>query len=208
MSDEAVFNKRMAKRMNKKKKEPVVDPRTDAEKEIDAAVKKSKLQEAKNAQRKKNFWRLIYGCAAILPIYGVYYLFKPYQARMAYGICQVYIELSIRYPDTLYFSAVEDFPSSVRVWYAHVDSFGEYKYESTQCFFKADPSGASPLLVEKIVTNRREVDPEIVNDFNRSMPVVIANMPDLTYPAALPDSLGDLQIDSDSLRKLILEKSY
>ncbi len=207
MSDEAVFNKRMAKRA-KQKKEPVVDTRTDAEKEIDAAVKKSKLQEARNAARKKNMWRLVYAVAALVVVYFTYYLFKPYQARTAYGICTVYIELNVRYPDTLYFSAVEDFPTSVRVWYAHTDSFGEYRYESTQCFFKADPTGVSPFIVDKIVTNRREVDQKIVADFNRSLPVVLLNMPDLTYPAALPDSLGDLQIDSDSLRKLILDKSY
>jgi hypothetical protein len=207
MSDEAVFNKRMAKRQ-KKIKELSVEVKTEADKEIDAAVQKSKLQEEKDAQRKKIMWRFVYACATLLLIYGIYYLFKPYQARVAYGICKVYVELSVRYPDTLYFSAVDDFPTSVRLWYTYLDSFGEYRFESTQCFFKADPTGAAPFMIDKISTNRREVDPKIVTQFNRSLSVILTHMPDLDYPAPLADSLEDLQIDTDSLRKPIVDKSY
>ncbi len=204
MSDEALFQKRMAKR-TKGKKQSKIDVRSDAEKEIDSSVADTKLQEQHRLQKKKNFHRMIYAGVAMLLAYFIYYLFKPYHAGMGYGVCKVYTELNARYPDTLYFSSVEPFASSIRVWYTQIDAFGEYKLDSIQCFYKPDPSGRLPFILERIAVNRRDVDPEKVEQFNKILPVIFAHPPDLIYPTALPDSLADLKIDPTKYLKKILE---
>ena len=159
MSDDALFQKRMAK-TTRKKKEPKIDIRTDDEKEIDSAVAETKLQEQEKLRKKRNFRRMAGGGAALVLAYLIYLGLKPFEAGMGYAVCKVFVELNMRYPDTLYFSSVETFGTSIRVWYTHVDAFGEYKLESTQCFYKPDPEGKVPFIFDRIAINRRDVDSE------------------------------------------------
>lgn len=203
MSEESTIEKLAAKRI-KAKKQAIEDVRSNAEKEIDDAIEKSKLQQEKIKARKKLFKRGVYFSLILLFAYGLYYLFKPFQASMGYGICKTFLELQVRFPQTLHVSSIESFQTSVRLWYVQTDSFGEYKMDSIQCYYKPDPSGALPYVIEKIVMRRREVDPKKVEEFNKVLPQIFANPPDLTVPAPLPDSLQDLQINPDALRRPIL----
>jgi hypothetical protein len=200
MSDEALFQKRMAKTV-RKKKEPKIDIRSEAEKEIDTAVAETKLQEQEKLRKKRNFRRTLGGAGALIFAYLIYLGLKPFEAGMGYAVCKVFVELNVRYPDTLYFSSVETFGSSIRVWYTHVDAFGEYKLESTQCFYKPDPENKVPFIFERVAINRRDVDSEKIDHWNKILPVTFAHHPTLVYPTALPDSLGALKFDTDRYRK-------
>lgn len=176
--------------------------KTQVEEQIDAAIAQSSVQERKRAQRKFRFY-LAMGVGVVLVFsYGVHWLMKPYQGGLAFGICKVFLEGMTRYPDHLRLSTVEEFETSVRIWYTQVDSFGEYRMEPIQCYYKNDPERGT--LVDKVTINRREVDPKLVDNFNQALPSVSAFPINTDIPAPLPDSLQDLQIDTQRFRKPIL----
>ena len=128
-------------------------------------------------------------------------LFIPYKGTMAFGICKVFLELNVQYPSTIEVSNVEEFATSVRVWYSHSDSFGEFRMEPIQCYFKADEELG--FILDKVTVRRREIDPELVNKFNQSLAVVLQNPPDLTLPPPPDDSLKNLHIDINRIFKPI-----
>ena len=112
---------------------------------------------------------------------------------MAFGICKVFTEMYVQFPTTLKFNSVEEFSTSVRIWYTHTDSFGEYIMEPIQCYYKADEQYG--YILDKVTIRRREIDQKIVDDFNKTLPVIFANPPDLTLPVPPEDSLKNLQIN-------------
>jgi hypothetical protein len=167
--------------------------------ELEKVLSTSAIGEARAAKKKQIFKYGLWAAGGGVLVWLGMYLFAPYQAGVTYGICKVYLETTLRFPQELRVSTVEDFGDSVRLWYTQVDAFGEYRMESIQCYYKMDPQlGAQ---IDKILVNRRPVDLQKIKDFNKILPVVMANMPDLTYPSALPDSLNDLQIDTDLFRR-------
>lgn len=178
------------------------EKKATAEEEIDFIVARSKVKERK----KKLFMkRLKIGggsTLAILLVYGVYLLFKPYNGTMAFGICKVFIELNTQFPDTIRLSTVEEVGMSVRIWYTQTDSFGAYRLEPMQCYFKEHPEYGFAL--DKVTIKRREIDPAVIERFNASLPVILQNPPDLALPNPLPDSLENLQFDFAKFRKPIL----
>jgi hypothetical protein len=180
---------------------PLADAATDmvqqkrslADAEIDAAIARSSVKEKQKFTRKKQIKYAIFGVVGLLLSYGIYFLFAPYKGTMAFGICKVFLELTVQFPDELKLSTVEELPTSVRIWYTQIDGFGQYRMEQIQCFFKADETYGS--ILDKVTIRRREVDPLVVQKFNKTLPIIFAYPPDLTMPVPLPDSLEDLQID-------------
>lgn len=176
-------------------------PIVSAEEEIEAALADSSAKKKQKLARKKKIKYASIGLALLLVAYVVYWGIKPYKGSSAYGVCKVFLELTLRYPKTLRVSTVEELKSSVRIWYTQTDSFGEYRLEPIQCYFKKDERYGFAL--ERVTIRRREVDKALVTDFNNTLPAVFANMPDLTIPAPLTDSLKDLQIETFRFRKPI-----
>lgn len=115
------------------------------------------------------------------------------------------MELNILYPQTLRISEVtylrED--NSVRIWFAHTDAFGEYRMENFKCSFGPDPKSGSGTVLTRVERNRMEIDPAKVELFNNAIPYLVANPPDLTMPPKIPDSLQNMQIETQRFRKPI-----
>lgn len=172
--------------------------------ELDIAIRQGKIAEQKKQQNKK---RMIIGGVAgglLLLGYGIFLLFAPYKGGTAYGVCRVFLELNVEYPDLLHIMATETLGSSERIWYMQTDSFGQSRMETVQCYFDNDKPGT--FLLRKIKINRQEVPQEVVDRFNVSVPVVLKNLPDLTIPGPLPNNLRGLQFDTDMYRKQIFNK--
>ena len=127
-------------------------------------MKSSPLAQKKKAKRKKQFKKLIIYAVIGLISYGMWYLFKPFQKGLNYGICKVFIELQVPYPYTLYFSEAIDFSDSIRIWYSYLDSFGDYRLTRTQCYF--GPHERYGFGLTRVTTGKREIDPDIVEQFN------------------------------------------
>ena len=166
--------------------------------EIEEALANSKLAEQQRVKRKKMFNYAFYIAGLTFLFWAYDFLFSAYTADIKYGICKVYLELDVQYPQDLRVSTVDDYGTYVRIWYTQLDAFGEYRMEQIQCNFRADP--VTKLALEKVAINRREVDPAKVERFNTSIPVIIANPPPLEIPPPLTDSLSGLQINTDAFR--------
>lgn len=134
------------------------------------------------------------GSFILFLIWIIYMLFVPYKGGMTFGVCKVFLELYVPYPSTLRLSTVDDLGSSVRIWYTHSDSFGQYQLEPIQCFYREDPN--LPFALDRVTVRRRELDAARIETFNHSLPTIFANPPDLSLPWPLEDSLKDLQLDT------------
>ncbi len=194
-------------RGGKKKKaaapgKPKRPPKTQVEEQIDEALAKSSFQGQKKGQRKLQM--KIGGVLGVVLLisWTLYSMGQPGKGSMAYGICSVFLESNIRYPHLLRMSTVEEFAASVRIWYTQIDSFGATRMEPIQCYFKQDEKLGT--ILEKITINRREVNQKRVDDFNRSISTIMSYPPNLDLPWSLPDSLQDLQIETEKFRKPIL----
>ena len=183
------------------------DPKKTTEEEIKDAVGKSKFKEKQKQAQKKQF-QIGGGLIAVLLVGFLIYLgLKPYQGSKAFGVCKVFLELQIEYPPTVRLAGVRESGNWVRIWYAHTDSFGEYKMERLQCNFRQDEKYGFALDTATI--ERRKLDPAKIESFNRSLPIVLQNMPDLTLPSALPTNLRSLQFQTDLFRQQLgLRRSY
>ncbi|MCB1563430.1 MAG: hypothetical protein KDJ75_07645 [Alphaproteobacteria bacterium] len=171
---------------------------SETDDEIEAALAGSTVQ-AKYAKKKKKTIRTIGTLiSTVILVYGIYLLFKPFQAPLTYGVCRVFLELNVQFPDTLRLSTAEQIGNTMRIWYTQVDAFGQYRMENIQCRFERDEKMG--FRVEKILINRREIAPERVEAFNNILPVILADPPNLDYPAPIPDALKDVQIDADTFR--------
>ena len=166
-------------------------------------IKASPLAQKKKAKRKKQIKQaIILGIILILG-YGVWLLFKPFKKGMNYGICKIFIELQVPYPYTLYFSEAIDFADYIRVWYSYLDSFGDYTLTKAEWYF--GPHERYGFGLTRVTLGKREIDPEIVEQFNHSIPAIVSNPPALEYPIPLPNDPADLQFDFERFRKKILD---
>lgn len=197
-----ILNRKKDPTLQKKLQAETLDFESKADAEINAAVQKSKLQARANKTRKTRLKQGGLAIAAVFLSYVGYGLFKPYQAGLTFGVCKIFLELNTRYPHTLRLSTVEELNDFVRIWYTQTNAFGEYKLENIQCHFEADEKTGGRL--SKISINRRAVDPERVAAFNKMLPIIFENPPDLTYPRPISNRLEDMKIQTHLFRKPIL----
>ena len=170
--------------------------------EIQEILKSSKVQESAKLKRKKKFRIYASLIGSVVIGYLGYLLFKPYEAGMDFGYCRVLLELNVQYPDRLVLSSVEEKSSLIRIWYMQVDSFGQERFENIECFHGQDPERG--YYISKVRVNRRDIDQDRVELFNKSLPAIAANPPDLVYPRRLRDALGNIDIQTYLFRKQIL----
>lgn len=159
------------------------------------------LQEKRAANKKKLTKQGMILAGVVTFGFFVSWLFAPFQGGVPYGICKTFLELQVKYPQTLQLSTVDQTLKkgmAVRIWFTQLDPYGEYRLEPIECLFRPDPVMGAAL--EKVTINRIEVDPKKVAAFNAAIPGLVTNPPDLDLPTPLPDSLRGLQIDPMALR--------
>ena len=175
--------------------------KTDEPKPPPEPKNKSALEKREILKRKRRFriGMLILAIPFALLLWD--WLFKPFKADMSFGICRVFLELNVQYPQNLVISDVEYVRNFVRLWYMQTDAFGQERMENMECHFGWDETRGSYLT--KVLVERREVDPKKVERFNTSMDTIFAYPPDLTYPRRLRDALGNIDIQTYLFRKPI-----
>ena len=161
----------------------------------------SKVAARKRKKRVGHFKKVGIAIMALILGYGIYLLFKPFQGSMLFGICKVFLEQQVQFPHTLRLSVAQEFQQSARIWYSHVDAFGAYRLEPMECFYI--PDEVTGAKFEYVTVGRRQLDPDIIERFNRSIPVILQNPPDLTLPQGFPDTLNALKFDTGMFTKKI-----
>jgi hypothetical protein len=116
---------------------------------------------------------------------------QPPQGTIYYGICGALLQQNVAYPETIKHTSIEQYPSALRIYFTHVDAFGQFKLEMLECVFKNDPNKG--IQMEKVLYNRQFMDQAIIDKFNVSIPAVILSEPDLTLPEPIPSALESLK---------------
>lgn len=172
---------------------------------IEEEKPKASLAEKLKAENKKKLKKKIILTSVVIfsafIAYGVHWLFKPYMAPPDYGICRTFIELNISYPETLevsQFSYGRD--GGLRLWFTHIDAFGEYRMEQFRCWFEYNEYG-QVSKVKALKKGRVNLDPDIVAHLNSSLPYFHANPVILAWPY-IPDSLTGVMFETHLFRKI------
>ena len=149
-------------------------------------------------------------------MYSVY-SFVPPQGNILYGICRVFIERQLQFPNTMRIvefsqkipeSEDQRYPKRVTygVTFSSTDGFGQRMLNTVDCDFRYDDALANgPSLgytLERTLVNGRAAhgwsdvyyppnrkkpraaddNSELLEEFNKIIPVIIAHPPDLTLP--------------------------
>lgn len=121
----------------------------------------------------------IAGVIMLVIIMSVYAL-QPKKAPMAYGLCSTFLELNTTYPQTLNYIDLEGSSTAIRIYFTSTDAFGQFKQEMLECKF--GPDEQMGMKITTVLRNRRPVDPELVKEFNLTLPTIMASDPYLVMP--------------------------
>lgn len=160
--------------------------------EIQQSLSKGSAGDKRKAVFKKRLKIALSIVGIFFAIWAYKWLFTGKSGGTGFGLCRVFLELQVRYPQELRLSYVRPLSRTMRIWYVEHDAFGQTRYDAMDCTFKKDPQRG--LILDKVTINRREMDPDIIARFNTSIPAVTAYPPDLTYPKGLPDNLRALKL--------------
>jgi hypothetical protein len=148
--------------------------------DITQEIKRKRLEEyeAKMVKLKKRM-KIAGGVLVFLSLI-VWWGLQPLKGKIEYGVCRTYAEMNIQYPDTMQISEVKEFDRATRVYYTHIDAFGQSRKELIECAFRRDVNGN--LYAEKIEINRLPEPDDKVEKFNATINTIIAFEPDLIIP--------------------------
>jgi hypothetical protein len=143
---------------------------------------------------KKRMWRkrrrIAYGVFAFIGLI-VWFGYQPLEGPVQVGICRTYAELKLAYPDTFRITTYETFERSTRLYYTYIEPFGQFRSEMIDCKF-LPPRGPIPQI-EAVEVNRIVEDDDKVEEFDRTIPSIMANKPDLIIPRPYSGTFEDLK---------------
>jgi len=122
----------------------------------------------------------------------------PQKGGIIYGMCDAFLEQQTPFPETINHTTVEQYRKAVRIYYTHIDAFGEYQLELVECSFRQDPQRGVQLesvyfdhVKESTEKSRAEgkgrlyqVKQDYIDLFNKSASpaAILAGEPDLSLP--------------------------
>lgn len=121
----------------------------------------------------------------------------PRKGNILYGMCLSFLELQVPFPETIEPKEIEFYRKGTRIYFTHLDGYGEYRLETLECAFEQDPQKGVQLESayfnyvkpstnkERIIGKGRlyAVKQEEIDLFNRSLsPAAILQDIDLSLP--------------------------
>lgn len=85
---------------------------------------------------------LIYSSISFALLFVIVIIFQsctPRQGNILYGMCLSFLELQLPFPETIEPKEIEFYRAGTRIYYTHLDGFGEYRLETIECTFRQDP---------------------------------------------------------------------
>lgn len=132
--------------------------------------------------------------AAIVLLFGfLWYGSQPLKGPAYVGLCRAFVELQLNYPETMRLMQYEYFDRGHRLFYTYTDPFGEYRSSMAECKFSVTPYGS--LIADSIKIDRRDVDLKKREEFNKTIPIIMAYGPNMIVPFPPKGSLEELKID-------------
>ena len=142
--------------------------------------------------RKISTKKLIAGGVILLVAYVIWWGTKPIVGTMHVGICRTYVELTLRYPETLRLSAAEVFERSQRLYYTYIDAYGQNRSSTIDCRF-LNSIASGDYTLETVTIDRRPESPEDIARFNKTIDMIVAGDPNLIVPPPFSTDLRTLK---------------
>lgn len=130
-----------------------------------------KSDKKKKKKKKKLSWKIKLGVPFFLIAILIWYGFQPITGTKEYALCRLFVELQIKYPDTLKVLSNERFQSEERVYYVYIGPYGERKIEMMGCKFGTDPETGRYIMTSASL-NRNPVPQSKIDGFNKGLPYV------------------------------------
>lgn len=86
---------------------------------------------------------------------------QPRQGTMGYGICKVFLELNVPFPQTLGISKVLENRRMARIQYTHTDAFGQFKISRLECKYELDQEMANRKWLTELLTTQSQQGPSL-----------------------------------------------
>ena len=160
--------------------------------QIRDSMAKGTVGKRKKARKEAIMKYSAYGAGAILFLMLVSWLFTTQKGGINFGVCKTFLETIVQYPPEMRLTNSRTIGRTIRISYVEHDSYGHKHLKSLDCKFERNPQKG--LYIKDAAINRRAIDPEIVQRFNKTIPVVIASEPDLTLPYKLGGTLKALKV--------------
>ena len=122
----------------------------------------------------------------------------PRKGNILYGMCGEFLTLQVPFPLTITQREIEMYSNGVRIYFTHVDAFGGYQLEMTECIFRQDPQAGVQLdrvyfnYMKDITYRERvpgkgrlyQVQQKHIDAFNKSKgpAAILLNEPNLEIP--------------------------
>lgn len=128
---------------------------------------------------------------------GIYFLFfkSGPQGTWRYKVCDVFLELSVTYPDTLDRLYVFEKQMSASIVYTVINPYGFQTMDTMECFFSLDERTNTPTLSRVTINEVPQPDEEIetFNTKGTITSIIMGSDPDLTLPKPASGSLEGLR---------------
>lgn len=129
------------------------------------------LFEKKKRKKKKANWKLRFGIPFFLLAVLIWYGTRPILGTQDFALCRTFVELQLKYPQTLKVLSSTKFQAEERVYYVYIGPYGERKIEMMSCKFGTDPASGRKILVEAKL-NRKAMPEKSVRGFNQGLPYI------------------------------------
>ena len=122
----------------------------------------------------------------------------PKKGNILYGMCGEFLKMQVTFPLTITQREIEMYSNGVRIYFTHIDAFGGYQLEMTECIFRQDPQAGVQLdrvyfnYMKDITYRERvpgkgrlyQVQQKYIDIFNKSKSpaAIILNEPNLEIP--------------------------
>ncbi len=147
------------------------------------------------AAKKKKRQKIMMGIsgAIVLICLMIWFGIQPLKAGLPYGICRTYIEMYVKYPNSITISEYDEFGASLRVFFTHSDAYGSQRSEMIECIFGPGPAETGGFLLRDVKLNQKSVPPEEITRMNYALPGIVNHEPNLVIPWPMTDDLMDLK---------------
>lgn len=142
----------------------------------------AKIKIAEKTKKRRFRRNMILGSVGFIVFISmaIYFLSPASKAPFQFGVCKVFLEMKVPYPDTLRFHMYYYSGNIVKTGYTYRDNFGHIRYKNAECMFEFEP--VFKLTKVNIDYDQIVYEPEDLESFNASIPAFRNFEMDLTPP--------------------------
>lgn len=116
---------------------------------------------------------------------------QPQHASWRYGACKVFLEHSVRFPETIDVIVGNDTANSALIAFSDINAYGAEQVKVFECYYSTGTNGQPSL--SKITLDRRPIPDAQITKFNQMLPIILTQELDTALPDDFPRKLEDFR---------------